>query len=187
MTLNLLYIWLLTVKRILYRIIVLGVVDIFFIFLRSFSSSSSSSLFSYLYTSPLRANSSFIMHVNYPLFSSRHFLPSLIRVIYGPVCINVFLIFLLLFFFWELPSEANFHYKVHLPSAQVSGRLADTGEAICPNFGQNHCPGMQKVHFRLTCVVEKCLCLRRHQPWSQGVPPTISKGKALVTRLRRRV
>ena len=46
---------------------------------------------------------------------------------------------------------------------------------------------MQKVHFWLTCDVEKCLCLRRHQPWSQGVPPTISKGRALVTRLGRRV
>lgn len=178
MTLNLLYIWLLTVKRILYSIIVLGVVDIFFIFLRSFylsdssSSSSSSSLFSYLYTSRLRANSSFIMHVNCPLFSSRPFLPSFIRIIYGPVCINVFLI---LFFLYNENSRPKRTFIIRFTFLLLR-YLAD-----------KRIPGMQKVHFRLTCVVEKCLCLRRHQPWSRGVPLTISKGKALVTRLGRHV
>ena len=182
MTLNLLYIWLLTVKRILYSIIVLGVVDIFFIFLRSFylsdssSSSSSSSLFSYLYTSRLRANSSFIMHVNCPLFSSRHFLPSFIRIIYGSVCINVFLILLIRFFFLYNENSRPKRTFIIRFIFLLLRYLAD-----------QRIPGMQKVHFRLTCVVEKCLCLRCHQPWSQGVPPTISKGKALVTRLGRHV
>ena len=57
---------------------------------------------------------------------------------------------------------ANMPWRYHICIAKC---LYPYGEDLPQKFGQNHCPRMQKVDFRLTCLIQKRLCLTTSIEW----------------------